>query len=38
MLGMLWTLGSFLLAFSILVAVHEYGHFWVARRCGIKVE
>jgi regulator of sigma E protease len=38
MLGILWTLGSFLLAFSILVAVHEYGHFWVARRCGIKVE
>ncbi|WP_199479213.1 site-2 protease family protein, partial [Vibrio harveyi] len=23
---------------GILVAVHEYGHFWVARRCGVKVE
>lgn len=22
---------------AILVAVHEYGHFWVARRCGVKV-
>ena len=22
---------------AILVTVHEYGHFWVARRCGIKV-
>ncbi|MEY2908781.1 MAG: metalloprotease RseP, partial [Pseudomonadota bacterium] len=22
---------------GILVAFHEYGHFWVARRCGIKV-
>ncbi len=22
---------------GILVAVHEYGHFWVARRCGVKV-
>jgi regulator of sigma E protease len=21
----------------VLVAVHEYGHFWVARRCGVKV-
>jgi regulator of sigma E protease len=21
----------------ILVTIHEYGHFWVARRCGIKV-
>jgi regulator of sigma E protease len=23
--------------FSIVVAVHEYGHFWVARRSGVKV-
>ncbi|KAJ1381601.1 peptidase family M50-domain-containing protein, partial [Ochromonadaceae sp. CCMP2298] len=22
----------------ILVAVHEWGHFWVARRCGVKVQ
>ncbi|MFT5691370.1 MAG: regulator of sigma E protease [Oceanicoccus sp.] len=22
---------------GILVTIHEYGHFWVARRCGIKV-
>jgi regulator of sigma E protease len=22
---------------AVLVTVHEYGHFWVARRCGIKV-
>ena len=22
---------------AILVTIHEYGHFWVARRCGIKV-
>ncbi len=22
----------------LLVAVHEFGHFWVARRCGVKVE
>lgn len=22
---------------GILVSIHEYGHFWVARRCGIKV-
>lgn len=22
---------------AILVAVHEFGHFWVARRCGVKV-
>jgi len=27
----------FILAISILVVVHEYGHFWAARRCGVKV-
>ena len=27
----------FLLALSVLIAVHEFGHFWVARRMGIKV-
>jgi len=26
-----------LLTLAILVIVHEYGHFWVARRCGVKV-
>ncbi|NGP53620.1 RIP metalloprotease RseP [Thioalkalivibrio sp. XN8] len=28
---------AFVVAISVLVAVHEYGHFWVARRLGIKV-
>ncbi len=28
---------GFLLAIAILVAVHEFGHFWVARRFGVKV-
>jgi len=28
---------AFLVAISVLVAVHEFGHFWVARRFGIKV-
>ncbi len=28
---------AFLLAISILVAFHEYGHYWVARRCGVAV-
>ena len=28
---------AFLVAIGILVAVHEYGHFWMARRMGIKV-
>ncbi|SFE41318.1 regulator of sigma E protease [Marinobacter sp. DSM 26671] len=25
------------LTLGILVTLHEYGHFWVARRCGVKV-
>jgi len=37
MLSALWNLGAFIVALSILVAIHEYGHFWVARRCGVKV-
>ncbi len=28
----------FLLVLSVLVFVHEWGHFWVARRCGVRVE
>ena len=30
--------GSFILALSILVIVHEWGHYAAARLCGIKVE
>jgi regulator of sigma E protease len=28
---------AFIVAISLLVGVHEFGHFWVARRFGIKV-
>ncbi|WP_116472483.1 sigma E protease regulator RseP [Zobellella maritima] len=38
MIDILWNLASFIVALGILVAVHEYGHFWVARRNGVKVE
>ncbi|PKF51468.1 sigma E protease regulator RseP [Enterovibrio nigricans] len=38
MSGILWNLLFFLVALGILIAVHEFGHFWVARRCGVKVE
>ncbi len=27
----------FLVATAILVTFHEFGHFWVARRCGVKI-
>jgi regulator of sigma E protease len=31
------TVLAFIVAIGVLVAVHEFGHFWVARRLGIKV-
>ncbi|HAN69149.1 MAG TPA: zinc metallopeptidase RseP, partial [Halieaceae bacterium] len=32
-----YTIAITLLTLGVLVAVHEFGHFWVARRCGVKV-
>ena len=28
---------SFLVALGVLIAIHEFGHFWVARKVGVKV-
>ncbi|WP_025770439.1 RIP metalloprotease RseP [Thioalkalivibrio sp. HK1] len=33
----LYAVAGFVIAIGVLVAVHEFGHYWVARRCGIKV-
>lgn len=33
-----WNAASFIVALGILVAIHEFGHFWVARRCNVIVE
>ncbi|WP_339058418.1 sigma E protease regulator RseP [Candidatus Regiella endosymbiont of Tuberolachnus salignus] len=38
MMHILWNLAAFIVALGILITVHEFGHFWVARRCGVKVE
>lgn len=35
--SLLWSAGAFIVALGALVAFHEYGHFWVARRLGVKV-
>ncbi len=35
--GITYTVLAFTLAIVILVGVHEFGHFWVARKCGVKV-
>ncbi len=37
MLDFLFMLLAFLVAITVLIAVHEFGHFWVARRLGVKV-
>ena len=31
------TLLAFVVTLGLLIFVHEYGHFWVARRCGVRV-
>ncbi len=31
------TLLAFLGAITVLVFIHEFGHYWVARRCGVRV-
>lgn len=35
---MLFTLLAFAVAIGLLVSIHEYGHYWVARRCGVYIE
>lgn len=36
-MGFLYSVIGFLIAIGILVAVHEFGHYWVARKLGVKV-
>jgi len=35
--GVIYSFIAFVVAIGVLVTVHEYGHFWVARRLGVKV-
>jgi regulator of sigma E protease len=37
MMSALYSILAFVLALGILVAVHEFGHFWVAQRLGVKI-
>lgn len=37
MSNVLYSLAAFIVAIGVLVTVHEFGHFWVARRLGVKV-
>ena len=36
-LGIIYSIFAFIVAIGVLVTVHEFGHFWVARRLGVKV-
>ena len=36
-MDILYSIIAFVVALGVLVTVHEFGHFWVARRLGIKV-
>lgn len=35
---LLFSAFAFILTISFLVAIHEYGHFWMARRFGVRIE
>ena len=37
MTNVLFMLTAFIVAISVLIAVHEFGHFWVAKKLGVKV-
>ena len=37
MSGMLFSIAAFVLALGVLITVHEFGHYWVARRVGVRV-
>ena len=37
MINFLYSAAAFLVVLGILIVVHEFGHFWVARRLGVKV-
>ncbi len=37
MTQLIYSIIGFIVALGILVAVHEFGHFWVARQLGVKV-
>ncbi|HEX4938750.1 MAG TPA: RIP metalloprotease RseP [Candidatus Kapabacteria bacterium] len=37
MYSLMQTVLAFVVTLGVLIFVHEFGHFWVARRCGVRV-
>ncbi len=36
-LSILYSVAAFVIAIGVLVTIHEFGHYWVARKMGVKV-
>lgn len=36
-LSIIYSIAIIIITFIAIVGIHEFGHFWVARRCGVKV-
>ncbi|NNE63662.1 MAG: RIP metalloprotease RseP, partial [Gammaproteobacteria bacterium] len=36
-ISILTSIGAFVVAIGVLVTIHEFGHYWVARKMGVKV-
>lgn len=36
-MGLLQNIAAVILVLGLLITIHEFGHFWVARRCGVRV-
>lgn len=36
-MGVLQNIAAVVVVLGLLITIHEFGHFWVARRCGIRV-
>lgn len=37
-MSLFFTVLAFILIFSLLILIHEFGHFYAAKKCGVKVE
>jgi Predicted membrane-associated Zn-dependent proteases 1 len=37
MMQFFYHLLAFLFALGILITFHEFGHFWVAKKCGVRI-
>lgn len=36
-MGLLQNIAAVIVVLGLLITIHEFGHFWVARRCGVRV-